>query len=180
MQRIERRQFLQGVAALAGSALAAAIAAADAPAAKLSDIDHIIILMKENRSFDHYFGMLRGVRGFDDPAGERIFRQADAQNPSGYELPFRLDTRRTNAQRLHVLNHDWGPQHASWNGGKMDNWLPAHRAADGQYGPLTMGYLTREDLPFYYALADAFTICDGYHASVLGPTQPLLSDDRNA
>lgn len=172
MQRIERRQFLQGVAALAGTALAPGLAAADLPPAKLSDIDHIIVLMKENRSFDHYFGSLSGVRGFDDPGGQTVFRQADPGNPNGYALPFRLDTFRTNAQRLHVLSHEWSPQHASWNGGKMDNWLPAHRAADGAAGPLTMGYLTRQDLPFYYALADAFTICDGYHCSLFGPTHP--------
>jgi len=174
MEGIGRRRFLQGAAAVAAVGMALEPAKADA---SLKDIDHIIILMKENRSFDHYFGSLRGVRGFDDPRAQRlgggsIFRQADAGNPNGYELPFRLDTLRTNAQRLHVLSHEWGAQHASWNGGTMDNWLPAHRAADGQFGPLTMGYMTREDLPFYYALADAFTICDGYHCSVLGPTHP--------
>jgi phospholipase C len=117
------------------------------------------------------------VRGFDDPTAQRpgggsVFRQADADNPDGYVLPFRLDTHRTSAQRLHDLSHAWGPQHAEWDGGAMDSWIPAHRAADGPSGPLTMGYLTREDLPFYYALADAFTICDGYHCSIFGPTHP--------
>jgi phospholipase C len=177
MAEIERRRFLQGVAAFAAAGLAPDIgAAATASAAKLTDIDHIIVLMKENRSFDHYFGSLSGVRGFDDPTaqnpGGSLFRQADPGHPDGYALPFRLDTFRTNAQRLHDLSHEWGPQHAAWNGGAMDNWLPAHRAADGTAGPLTMGYLTRKDLPFYYALADAFTICDGYHCSILGPTHP--------
>ena len=174
MSGIGRRRFLQGAAVLAAGGLVPmpAGAADGPPPAKLNDIDHIIILMKENRSFDHYFGSLSGVRGFDDPAGQAIFRQRDPQNPQGYELPFRLDTHRTNAQRLYDLNHEWGPQHAAWNGGKMDNWLPAHRAADGKAGPLTMGYLTREDLPFYYALADAFTICDGYFCSIFGPTHP--------
>jgi phospholipase C len=71
------------------------------------------------------------------------------------------------------MSHAWNVQHASWNNGKMDNWLPAHRAADGNTnGPYTMGYFTREDIPFQYALADAFTICDAYHCSVLGPTHP--------
>ncbi|HZK90643.1 MAG TPA: alkaline phosphatase family protein [Stellaceae bacterium] len=174
MIEIGRRNFLRSAAALAAGGIVPARAA---PATKLSDIDHIIILMKENRSFDHYFGSLRGVRGFDDPTARRadggsMFRQADTGHPDGYVLPFRLDTQRTNAQRLHDLSHEWGPQHAAWNAGAMDNWVPAHRAADGPSGPLTMGYLTREDLPFYYALADAFTICDGYHCSVLGPTRP--------
>jgi phospholipase C len=178
MIEIGRRRLLQGAAALAASAMAPGMAvAALGPPAKLSDIDHIIILMKENRSFDHYFGSLSGVRGFDDPSAQRpggssIFRQADANNPDGYVLPFRLDTLRTSAQRIHDLSHAWGPQHAAWNGGAMDNWIPAHRAADGARGPLTMGYLTREDLPFYYALADAFTICDGYFCSIFGPTHP--------
>jgi phospholipase C len=177
MAELGRRRFLQAAAALAASGIAPELAAAAGGApAKLSDIDHIIILMKENRSFDHYFGSLRGVRGFDDPSAEKsggsVFRQSDTSSPAGFVLPFRLDTLRTNAQRLHDLNHDWGPQHAAWNGGAMNNWIAAHRAADGLNGPLTMGYLTREDLPFYYALADAFTICDGYHCSIFGPTHP--------
>jgi phospholipase C len=152
--------------------------AASIPASRLNDIDHFIILMQENRSFDHYFGALRGVRGFSDataatlPNGQSVFRQPDAVHPDGYVMPFRLDTSTTSAQRLHDLSHEWGPQHDCLNGGKMDGWLAAHRKADGVSGPLTMGYYTREDLPFYYALADAFTICDGYHCSLLGPTYP--------
>jgi phospholipase C len=180
MTDFKRRDFLQ--VAAAASALSAvgapgeAFARAAAPG-KLTDIDHFIILMKENRSFDHYYGSLRGVRGFADPAatrgdGSSIFRQADALTPGGHILPFRLDTRTTNAQRLYDLDHSWEGQHACWNGGAMDNWVPTHRRIDGESGPLTMGYHTRADIPFYYALADAFTICDGYHCSVLGPTNP--------
>jgi phospholipase C len=182
MVDLVRRQIIQTAAAVSAlGAVPPGLRAAQAQSgkpAKLNDIDHIIILMKENRSFDHYFGTLSGVRGFEDPGATRsdgtsIFRQADAKNPDGHELPFRLDTLRTNAQRLYDLSHDWGPQHQAWNSGAMDQWLPAHRAADGEEsGPLTMGYLTRADIPFYYALADAFTICDGYHCSVFGPTNP--------
>src|SRR5580693_270807 len=177
MSGIVRRRLIQTVAAATALTGAAPALASGGALSKLSDIDHIIILMKENRSFDHYFGSLRGVRGFDDPTEQRpgggsVFRQADADNSDRYVLPFRLDTHRTSAQRLHDLSHAWGPQHAAWNGGAMDSWIPAHRAADGPTGPLTMGYLTREDLPFYYALADAFTSCDGYHCSSFGPTHP--------
>ena len=182
MTKIRRRSFLQGAAAAsaltaAGSTLNAAHAQGSTPS-KLNDIDHIIILMKENRSFDHYFGTLSGVRGYDDPTankadGGSVFRQKDVLNPDGHVLPFRLDTLKTSAQRLHDLSHDWGPQHQAWNGGAMDNWIAAHRRADGDAdGPLTMGYHTRADLPYYYALADAFTICDGYFCSVFGPTNP--------
>ena len=166
-------------AASSGTAAATrAHARAALPPARLSDIDHVIILMKENRSFDHYFGTLAGVRGFDDraaltlPGGEPVFRQPDARHADGHLLPFHLDTQRTNAQRLSDLNHGWGPQHRCWNEGAMDGWVRTHRAVDRDAGPLTMGYLTRADLPFYHALADAFTICDGYHASIFGPTHP--------
>ncbi len=179
MFEIPRRTFLQGAAATSALLVPpfGSARAQTARASKLSDIDHIIILMKENRSFDHYFGTLAGVRGFNDPkaikaGGDSLFRQADTRSRGGYVLPFHLDTQKTNAQRLHDLSHAWGAQHVSWNAGAMDNWIPAHRAADGRNGPLTMGYLKRDDLPFYYELADAFTICDGYHCSVFGPTDP--------
>ncbi len=54
----------------------------------------------------------------------------------------------------------------------MDNWLPAHRQADKANGPYVMGHFTRADIPFHFALAEAFTICDAYHCSVMGPTYP--------
>jgi phospholipase C len=54
----------------------------------------------------------------------------------------------------------------------MDNWMPAHRKADGVKAPYVMGYHTRADIPFQFALAEAFTICDAYHCSMLGPTWP--------
>jgi phospholipase C len=176
---ISREAFLAAGAGVAAAVGAGSLVSAQSLApSRLNDIDHFIILMQENRSFDHYFGTLRGVRGYDDtravklPGGESVFQQPDAVHPDGYVLPFRLDTSKTSAQQMHDLSHEWLPQHASLNRGRMDGWLAAHRAADGVSGPLTMGYYTRDDLPFYYALADAFTICDGYHCSVLGPTYP--------
>src|SRR6202035_4556326 len=71
------------------------------------------------------------------------------------------------------ISHEWTTQHDSWDGGKMDAFVQAHLAADGDSNFVaTMGYFDRSELPFYYALADAFTICDAYHCSVLGPTDP--------
>src|SRR5579864_1134496 len=147
MIQIPRRGFLQGAAA-SSLFMHASVARAVEGRSKLTDIDHLIVLMKENRSFDHYFGTLSGVRGFDDPAaakpdGSSLFRQADSRGRDGYVLPFHLDTRTTNAQRLHELSHAWGAQHAAWNGGGMDSWIPAHRKSDGGRGPFTMGYLSR-------------------------------------
>jgi phospholipase C len=141
-------------------------------------IRHVVLLMQENRSFDHYFGTMPGVRGFDDPSamrlsnGASVFHQPDAENPDGFTLPVHLDTTTTSAQRIPTTSHAWEVQHAALNGGAMDSWLPAHRAADGPNGPYVMGYYQRADIPFHFALADAFTVCDAFHCSVLGPTWP--------
>lgn len=183
-----RRRLMVGAAAAGGIAAASlalppnvrkALANPLPSPRSLSDIKHVVLLMQENRSFDHYFGTLSGVRGFSDPNparlpnGRPVFYQPDPSNPDGFLLPYRLDTTTSAAQAVPSLSHDWGPQHSALDGGKMDNWVPAHIAADGaSTGPYTMGYYTREDIPFQYALADAFTILDNYHCSVIGPTGP--------
>jgi phospholipase C len=181
-----RRRLLGYGAGVAAATLASSFlppnlrrALADTPpTGSFQDIKHVVLLMQENRSFDHYFGTLAGVRGFSDPeaitlsTGKSVFHQPDALSPDGYLLPFHLDTSVSNAQKLPSTNHGWEAQHESWNGGKMDNWLPAHRKADKQNGPFVMGHFTRADIPFHFALADAFTVCDAYHCSVMGPTYP--------
>jgi phospholipase C len=185
---LTRRRFLTAAAAAGGVGAAAsmlppnvrnALATPPPTPRRLSDIKHVVLLMQENRSFDHYFGTLSGVRGFDDPDalqlpnGRSVFYQPDPQNADGYLLPYRLNTKITAAQAIPSTSHAWSVQHQAWNGGTMDNWMPAHLAADGsKKGQYVMGYFTREDIPFQYALADAFTICDAYHCSVLGPTWP--------
>ncbi len=196
--RLDRRRFLQAgmTAGIAGvgmsprrSALLDSARAHRPRHATLSDIEHVVILMQENRSFDHYFGTLSQVRGFSKgpvltrTVGRRrvtVFDQfgykpGTGVDASGCLQPFHLasDPPSENGQTTNDISHDWGPQHESWNGGSMDAFVTAHIVADGAAnGPVTMGYLTRDDLAFNYALADAFTICDGYHCSVLGPTDP--------
>jgi phospholipase C len=166
-----------------GSPSTVARSAAVAPAGSdLGAVEHVIFLMMENRSFDHYYGTYPGVRGFDDHAAADLgsFSQAYPANtsaaPVGRLLPFRLDTVDTDlGDCTFDLTHNWEPQHQCRNGGKMDSFVRVHTepANEGpDYGTLTMGYYTRDDLPFYYALADAFTLCDGYHCSVMGPTHP--------
>jgi phospholipase C len=184
---LTRRRLLQGASALATAASAEmllpshvvrALASSSPRQGSLKDIKHIVLLMQENRSFDHYFGTMAGVRGFEDEAalklegGRSVFHQPDAVNPNGYLLPFHLNTRASSAQKIPSTSHAWEVQHESWNGGKMDKWLQAHRAADGVHGPYCMGYYTREDIPFQFALAEAFTLCDSYHSSIMGPTWP--------
>lgn len=167
-----RRRFLTTSAATAATfmlpaSVRAALAAAPA-GNSLSAVKHVVIFMQENRSFDHYFGSLQGVRGFSDRTallqrnGNSVFKQPSG---SSYELPFHLDTSTTSAQCVADLDHTWPTTHSAWNNAKCNNWVPAKTA-------LTMGYYTRNDLPFHYALADAFTICDNYFCSVMGPTNP--------
>ncbi len=170
-----RREFLKlaAGAAVGSAALPPAIAQALAlPARRLSgtlqDVEHIVILMQENRAFDHYFGTLRGVRGYGDPraitlpSGQPVWMQP-TKDGKGVVSPFHLDSAASRAQTLYSLDHSWKGSHPRWK--HYDAWIPAK-------GPLTMGHFTRADLPFYYALADAFTICDGYHCSIFGPTNP--------
>jgi phospholipase C len=182
---ITRRQLIgagtgAGAAMLAGGSLARAMAAASTLADRRlrSEVKHIVVLMQENRSFDTYFGTMRGVLGFQDPGaitlptGRSVFYQP-APNPAGYELPFHMDTTATSSACVADLSHGWTALHQGWDGGKMDNWISAQQAADGATnGLLTMGYYDRNDIPFHYALADAFTVLDGYHCSVFGPTNP--------
>ena len=167
--------WADSAAALAERAVAVAPAGSD-----LGAIEHVVVIMQENRSFDHYFGSYRGVRGFDDHSG--AFAQpwpgGKASKHASKLLPYRLDHATVQAQCAGSSDtpiHDWGPQHESWAKGRMDGFVTTHskKVNDGpEQGPLVMGYFTREDLPLQYALADNFTICDAYHASVIGPTMP--------
>ncbi|MCC3769021.1 beta-propeller fold lactonase family protein [Streptomyces sp. UNOC14_S4] len=188
MAELSRRRLLGSALGAGGLAAASALfpphlrSAVAQPSRRLrslDEIEHVVVLMQENRSFDHYFGTMHGVRGFDDPDaltlpdGRSVFHQPDPANPDGYLLPFHLDTLTTSSQAIPSTSHAWTVQHAAVNGGRMDNWVPAHRKADGeQRGPYTMGYYERDDIPFHFALAEAFTLCDAYHCSVLGPTWP--------
>lgn len=138
----------------------------------IKDVQHVVVLMQENRSFDHYYGTFPGVRGFGDkqavelPGGTDVFAQPDpTRTDGGVLLPFPLDSANHDAQNAGGLDHSWGGGHTAWNGGAWNRWVTAK---SGQ----TMGYFTGEDLPFHHALASAFTVADHYHASLIGPTTP--------
>ncbi len=155
------------------SAAQNAISQAMGSCAKVTDIDHVVILIDENRSFDHYFGSYRGVNGFAQQSA--AFAQpypGNTSQPAGVLLPFHLDTTRLNAACTHDITHDWAPQHQSWNSGGMNGFVTSRLPIDASDAVLTMGYYTRADLPFSYAVADAFTLCDNYFCSVIGPTDP--------
>jgi phospholipase C len=174
MPELNRRRFLQlaggtaAFAAMSSSIEQAAAIPANRRTGSIEDVEHVVVLMQENRSFDHYFGSLKGVRGFGDPrpvtmpSGKSVFHQ---QSGTQEILPFRPDADNLGLQFIQDLNHDWAGGHRALNGGKYDQWIPAKTST-------TMAYLTREDIPFHYALADKFTLCDAYHCSFIGSTDP--------
>ncbi|WP_406221702.1 phosphocholine-specific phospholipase C [Streptomyces decoyicus] len=174
MPEFNRRRFLQiaggtaGVAALSGSIMRAAGIPAAGRSGTIDDVEHIVVLMQENRSFDHYFGTLKGVRGFGDPrpltleSGKSVWHQSGG----GQEvLPYHPDADDLGMQFIAGLDHDWETGHQAWNKGKYDDWISAKTSG-------AMAHLNRDDIPFHYALADAFTVCDSYHCSFMGATDP--------
>ena len=171
----DRRTFLKGALAAAatgglGTPIGRALALpAQRRTGTIADVEHVVVLMQENRSFDHYFGALRGVRGFGDPrplllpGGRTVWQQPITRGAETVVTPFRLNDGGHHNNAFVGLDHHWRGPHDLWK--DYDAWIECKTA-------LTMGYHDRRDLPFYYALADAFTICDAYHCSIFGPTNP--------
>ncbi|MCD0502874.1 phosphocholine-specific phospholipase C [Bordetella petrii] len=168
-----RRRFLQTAA---GTGFAAAALAAFPPSIRkalaipannatgtIKDVEHVVILMQENRSFDHYFGTLKGVRGFGEritipmPNGRSVWQQ---QRSNGALLtPYHLDGSANNAQRADGTPHSWADSQDAWDDGRMAHWA-VHKT------DTSMGYFKESEIPFQFALANAFTICDAYHCSM--------------
>ncbi|PZR81002.1 MAG: phospholipase C, phosphocholine-specific, partial [Candidatus Aeolococcus gillhamiae] len=206
--RPSRRDVLKaGAGVAAGGALASsglspallrAIAATQATCGTLADVRNVVIFIQENRSFDHYFGRYKGVRGFDDRSvrlsntddGTTIFKQSypidgipGAPDPL---LPFHINTSEPSTSQGECTNdigHQWSDQHAMWNDGLMDSWvaryLQSNPGGNGKFAAITMGYYQGSpardhsgDVDLYWALADNFTVCDNYFCSIKGPTTP--------
>lgn len=184
---LSRREFLRNAMILSGGAGAFSLmpatiarAAAIEPDADSTfmDAEHVVILMQENRSFDHVYGTLSGVRGFDDPRaitladGNPVWLQTDRAGRT--HAPWHLDIHGSKSTWTSCLPHGRGDQLAANNGGKHDGWLDAKRmgAKDLALLPLTLGHYDRRDVPFYYAFADAFTVFDQNFSSVCSCTTP--------
>jgi phospholipase C len=185
-----RRDFIKKAAMLAGAAgfagglpdsISKAFAIAPDPGTTWADAEHVVILMQENRSFDHSFGTLQGVRGFNDPRatrqanGNSVFLQTNAFGDT-YQ-PWRLDIRDTKITWMGSIPHSRHSQVDAWNHGHHNQWIDAKRSSNVDYKevPITMGHYTREDIPFYFALADAFTVCDQNYCGVMSSTTPNRS-----
>jgi len=182
-----RRDFLRVIAGTVGAAAAISVlppAIRDALAIEankrtgtIKDVEHIVVLMQENRAFDHYFGTMAGVRGFgdrfpiplpdtQDVKGKNVWYQTNDADPAKPQVipPFHLNTVQTfDYMRVEGTPHSWLDAQAAWNNGSMNTW-PKYKHNH------SMGYFTSEDIPFQYALANAFTLCDAYHCSFQGGT----------
>lgn len=182
-----RREFLKKAALLAGTGTMAnalppviqkALAIDPAPGSTFYDAEHIVFLMQENRSFDHQLGMLQGVRGFNDPRAiqlpnkNKVWFQTNKEGDT--YGPFRLNVKDTKVAWMGSIPHGWTDQTDAMNNGKYDKWLDVKAPRNKSYShiPLTMGYCDRSDFPFYYSLADAFTVCDHNFCSSITGTHP--------
>ncbi len=173
-----RRAFLKKAALFTGAAgidqtFAASVVKAMGihaePGSTYLDAEHIVFLMQENRSFDHMLGTLKGVRGFNDPhphvqpGKQKVWLQKDGK---GFTYaPFHVDIRKTKITWQGGLPHSWKDQVAARNNGHYDQWVPIKSA-------MSLAYYKRNDIPFYYNLADAFTVCDQHFCSSLTGTTP--------
>jgi phospholipase C len=178
MVHVDRRRFFQlaggaaAATAMSGGFSSTIARAASIPANRrrgtIEDVEHVVVLMQENRSFDHYHAGMRGVRGFGDPHpallpnGKPVWFQP---NGAGELLPFHPTVDDLGAAFLTGTPHSWTDGHQALRSGHSDDWVAAK-------GTATMAYLQRQDAQFHYALADAFTICDAYYCSFIGNTDP--------
>lgn len=198
MTSAERRRFLKMAGAITASSMfsdsirRALAIGANNRTGTLMDVEHVVILTQENRSFDHYFGTMPGVRGFGDrfaiplPGGRNVWQQQFRVHPDiavsrprllafpkpreeptsdRLVMPYALDSANGNAQRVTGTPHTWDNAQAAWDNGRMHQW-PTYKRT------WSMGYYTQAELEFQFALADAFTVCDAYHCSFHGGTNP--------
>jgi phospholipase C len=183
--KTNRREFLKQASIFSGGmalwggipqAIQKAMAISPENGSTFYDAEHVVFLMQENRSFDHALGALQGVRGFNDPRaiklanGMPVWLQKD--NKGNVHKPFHLDIKNTKATWMKDIPHSWENQVDARNEGLYDGWIEAKRPGTKEFShvPLTMGYYSRQDIPFYYALADAFTVCDQHFCSALTGT----------
>ena len=178
----ERRDFLRMSLLGAGSTAALSLIPASIRKAmalpannatgSIMDVEHVIIYMQENRSFDHYFGALNGVRGFGDPrairlpGGHSVWKQPSQEHADGYVMPYHGDSATTRSFSVGGSGMSHQDNLTILNNGRHDRWGHTRELHK------RMMHYNANDLPYYYALASAFTICDHYFGSTLTQTNP--------
>jgi len=163
--RQSRRSFLRHLGTLAGVSLA--LDACGSPSSRqttspgptrhgsIDSLKHLVIACQENRTFDTYFGSYDRAGSFGIPPD---YAQPDGKGSRAKPQKFHLYDNKD-------IAHDWQTIHHEWDHGKMDGFYIANGAS-------ALGYYERSDLPYYYGLADAFTLCGNYFCYQLGPTLP--------
>ncbi|KAJ9156129.1 Non-hemolytic phospholipase c [Pleurostoma richardsiae] len=152
--------------------------ASAANSASLKDVKHVVMLMMENRSFQHYFGTMAGVRGFADPNvqvnsdGRSVWYQnlTGVTDEAEFLLPYWLNYEGgeeswNKSMCLCAGANNWIPTHQSLNGGLNDKWAQIST-------PQSWGYFKRQDIPYHFQLAESYTVGDAYHAAITSNTDP--------
>ena len=166
-RHLSRREFLRGAAATGGlltlggvsPVQLAGLPLAGLPDPALSGIEHIVVLMMENRSFDHMLGWLDGADGrqaglrYPDDTGmlHRTYRLAPDYQGCGHPDP----------------DHSYQGGRVEYNSGACDGWLRA-----GRNDEYAIGYYVKKDLPFFGAAAPRWTVCDRYFSAIMAGTFP--------
>src|SRR4030095_4578445 len=157
--RMRRREFLKGVSALGLASVASPLVLTPSKARAArpgsTPIQHIVVDMQENRSFDHYYGFAPFPRRFGVPGN-----YAQPDGAGGFVKPYHF-----NSLSTPDVGHSWFAMHAEYDGGAMDGFYTTD-------GINALGYYTAADLPFYYSLFETSTLCANYFSSVMGPTWP--------
>jgi phospholipase C len=163
-RRFSRRRFLQSAAATSGvltlgglGSVQRVFSQGGLPAPDTSGIEHVVVLMMENRSFDHMLGWLdgadgrqRGLRYADDMGvPHRTYRLAPDFQGCGHADP----------------DHSYDGGRVEYNGGACDGWLRA-----GNNDDYAIGFYTKQDLPFFGAAAPRWTVCDHYFSAIMAGT----------
>ena len=152
----------------AGAAPTDSLGACAAPAQL--PVDHVILVMQENRSFDHLLGHLKG-NGQDDVDVPDESKAASPVDPADLSKGT-VAWQREKDLCFEDTNHEWDGTHLEWNGGKNDGFPKANASKSDPTGSRAMGYYDQTELPFTYALASTFATSDRYFCAVLGPTWP--------
>lgn len=152
------REKLSACSYASGSLATETLAFTNAKLGEKMPIDHFVLVMQENRSFDHYFSKLTH--------GGVHVANANATNPTadGTLIKRHHETRYC----LTDVNHSWNGSHRQFNEGKHDGFI----VTNDPHGERALAYYDESDLPFYYGLARTFALSDMHFASVMGPTQP--------
>jgi phospholipase C len=131
-------------------------------------IEHVVLIVQENRSFDDYYGHLKGHGQDDVDVATPDTSVGGPPDAGAASIPWHHETHYC----VEDTDHGWKASHEEWNNGKNDGFALANVTANDPTGQRAMGYYDQSDIPFYYDLISTFATSDRYFCSLLGPTYP--------